>query len=144
MGRYTGPVERLSRRQGVDLCLKGERRLNGKGALERRGQVPPGEHGHARRRRPSVYSEQLREKQKLKRYYGVRERQFRRYVEEASRRREGVVVGDCSSSASTTSSTGSGSPRRGRRRGSSSPTGTCSSTACAATSPRAGLSRATS
>jgi small subunit ribosomal protein S4 len=94
VGRYTGPVERLSRREGVDLCLKGERRLNGKGALERRGPVPPGEHGHGRRRRPSVYSEQLREKQKLKRYYGVREKQFRRYVQEAGRRREGVVVGE--------------------------------------------------
>lgn len=91
MGRYTGPVERLSRREGVDLCLKSERRLNGKGALERRGPVPPGEHGSARRRRPSVYAEQLREKQKLKRYYGVRERQFRRYVDEAARRREGIV-----------------------------------------------------
>jgi small subunit ribosomal protein S4 len=91
VGRYTGPVERLSRREGVDLCLKGERRLNGKGALERRGLVPPGEHGSGRRRRASVYSEQLRQKQTLKRYYGVRERQFRRYLEDAARRREGVV-----------------------------------------------------
>jgi len=91
VGRYTGPVEKLSRREGVDLCLKGERRLAGKGALERRGPQPPGEHGRARRRRESVYAEQLREKQKMKRYYGVRERQFRRYVHEAARRREGVV-----------------------------------------------------
>lgn len=91
MGRYTGPVEKLSRREGVDLCLKGERRLNGKSALERRGPQPPGQHGHMRRRRESVYAEQLREKQKAKRYYGVRERQFRRYIAAASRRRDGVV-----------------------------------------------------
>jgi len=91
VGRYTGPVEKLSRREGVDLCLKGERRLNGKSALERRGPQPPGQHGNARRRRESVYAEQLREKQKAKRYYGVREKQFRRYVAEATRKREGVV-----------------------------------------------------
>ena len=91
MGRYTGPVEKLSRREGVDLGLKGERRLNGRGALERRGPQPPGQHGFARRRRASVYAEQLREKQKAKRYYGIRERQFRRYVAGATRKREGVV-----------------------------------------------------
>ncbi|MDO8213754.1 30S ribosomal protein S4 [Conexibacter sp. CPCC 206217] len=91
MGRYTGPVEKLSRREGVDLCLKGERRLNGKSALERRGPQPPGQHGNARRRRESVYAEQLREKQKAKRYYGVREKQFRRYVAAATKKREGVV-----------------------------------------------------
>jgi len=89
MGRHTGPVERLSRREGVELFLKGERALNGKSALERRGPTPPGQHGNARRRRPSVYSDQLRQKQRLKRYYGVRERQLRRYVREAARRREG-------------------------------------------------------
>jgi small subunit ribosomal protein S4 len=91
MGRYTGPVEKLSRREGVDLGLKGERRLNGKSALERRGPQPPGQHGMARRRRESVYAEQLREKQKAKRYYGLRERQFRRVIKEATRKREGVV-----------------------------------------------------
>jgi small subunit ribosomal protein S4 len=89
MGRHTGPVERLSRREGVELFLKGERALNGKSALERRGPTPPGQHGNARRRRPSVYSDQLRQKQRLKRYYGVRERQLRRYVRDAARRREG-------------------------------------------------------
>ena len=89
MGRHTGPVERLSRREGVELFLKGERALNGKSALERRGPTPPGQHGNARRRRPSVYADQLRQKQRLKRYYGVRERQLRRYVREAARRREG-------------------------------------------------------
>jgi small subunit ribosomal protein S4 len=89
MGRHTGPVERLSRREGVELYLKGERALNGKSALERRGPAPPGMHGSARRRRPSIYADQLRQKQRLKRYYGVRERQLRRYVRDAARRREG-------------------------------------------------------
>ncbi|HEX7300968.1 MAG TPA: 30S ribosomal protein S4 [Solirubrobacteraceae bacterium] len=89
MGRYTGPVERLSRREGVELFLKGERALNGKSALERRGPAPPGQHGTRRGRRESIYGRQLREKQRAKRYYGVRERQFRRYVEAAARRREG-------------------------------------------------------
>ncbi len=85
MGRYTGPVEKLSRREGVDLCLKGERRLAGKGALERRGDRPPGQHG-LRPRKESIYGRQLREKQRLKRYYGVRERQLRRYLRDAVRR----------------------------------------------------------
>jgi small subunit ribosomal protein S4 len=88
MGRYTGPVERLSRREGVELFLKGERALNGKSALERRGPVPPGQHGTRRGRRESIYGRQLREKQRAKRYYGVRERQFRRYVRAAARRRD--------------------------------------------------------
>ena len=86
MGRYTGPKEKLSRREGVELYLKGERALNGKSALERRGPVPPGQHGNARRRRPSIYAEQLRAKQRAKRYYGVREAQFRKYVREAAKK----------------------------------------------------------
>ena len=89
MGRYTGPVERLSRREGVELYLKGERALNGKSALVRRGPAPPGQHGQRRQPRPSIYASQLRQKQRLKRYYGVRERQLKRYVREAVRRREG-------------------------------------------------------
>jgi small subunit ribosomal protein S4 len=91
VGRYTGPVEKLSRREGVELFLKGERALNGKSALERRGPAPPGQHGNRRGPRPSIYASQLRAKQRAKRYYGVRERQFRRYVREATRRREGVT-----------------------------------------------------
>src|ERR1700742_4158079 len=91
VGRYTGPVEKLSRREGVELYLKGERALNGKSALERRGPVPPGQHGARRRRRPSIYAEQLRAKQRAKRYYGVRERQFRKYVRDAARNRERVT-----------------------------------------------------
>ena len=91
MGRYTGPVEKLSRREGVELFLKGERALNGKSALERRGDNPPGQHGASRRRKQSVYYTQLRAKQTAKRYYGVREKQFRRYVKAATRSREGVT-----------------------------------------------------
>jgi small subunit ribosomal protein S4 len=91
MGRHTGPAEKLSRREGVELFLKGERALNGKSALERRGPAPPGQHGRRRAARPSIYATQLRAKQRAKRYYGVRERQFRRYVREATRRREGVT-----------------------------------------------------
>lgn len=89
MGRHTGPVEKLSRREGVELFLKGERLVRGKSALERRGAQPPGQHGRGRQRRPSIYGIQLREKQRAKRYYGVRERQFRRYVDKAARSREG-------------------------------------------------------
>jgi small subunit ribosomal protein S4 len=85
MGRYTGPVEKLSRREGVELFLKGERALNGKSALERRGDAPPGQHGQARRKKPSIYQTQLRAKQTAKRYYGIREGQFRRYVHKANR-----------------------------------------------------------
>ena len=85
MGRHTGPVEKLSRREGVELFLKGERALNGKSALARRGDNPPGQHGGIRRRKQSIYSTQLRAKQTAKRYYGVREKQFRRYVQAANR-----------------------------------------------------------
>jgi small subunit ribosomal protein S4 len=88
MGRYTGPRERLSRREGVELELKGVRRLAGKSGLERRGVLPPGEHGGRRRRQPSTFAIQLRAKQVLKRTYGVRERQFRRYVREAQGSRD--------------------------------------------------------
>jgi small subunit ribosomal protein S4 len=86
VGRYTGPVERLSRREGVELYLKGLRAINGKSALARRGALPPGQHGARRPDKPSVFSTQLRAKQVAKRYYGVRERQFRRYVDAAERR----------------------------------------------------------
>jgi small subunit ribosomal protein S4 len=90
MGRYRGPVEKLSRREGVQLYLKGERVAAGKSAIERR-PYPPGEHGRARQRH-SEYRLQLREKQKAKRYYGVRERQFRRYFQRA--RREPGILGE--------------------------------------------------
>ena len=91
MGRYTGPVEKLERREGVSLDLKGRRQLRGKTSLERRGAQPPGQHGAARRRQPSVYGQQLREAQKLKIAYGIRERQMRRLVERARRNREATA-----------------------------------------------------
>lgn len=94
MGRYIGPVEKIERREGVDLGLKGERAARGKTALERRGPQWPGQHGAVRRRgKTSVYAEQLRESQKLKIAYGVRERQFRRYVELARKRRD-ITTGE--------------------------------------------------
>jgi len=84
MARYRGPREKLERRLGVDLGLKGERRLSGKSALERR-PYPPGQHGQ-RRAKISEYGMQLREKQKAKFMYGVSEKQFRRLFKEAARR----------------------------------------------------------
>jgi small subunit ribosomal protein S4 len=86
MARYRGAVCRLCRREGVRLHLKGERCLSGKCAIEKR-PYPPGEHGQKRtRRRVSDYGIQLREKQKLRRIYGILERQFRRYFAQATRR----------------------------------------------------------
>ena len=132
MGRYTGPVERLSRREGVELFLKGERALNGKSALEHRGPTPPGQHGAGRRQRPSIYAQQLREKQRAKRYYGVRERQFGAMSRPPRVSAKGSPATTCSRTSSgawTTSSTASGSPRRAPRRASSSPMATWRSTA---------------
>jgi small subunit ribosomal protein S4 len=84
MGRYTGPTDKLSRREGVNLMLKGARSESGK--LERRLNSPPGMHPW-RRGRTSEFGQRLREKQKLKRYYGVREKQFQRYYRMAERTR---------------------------------------------------------
>ena len=84
MGRYTGPVCRLCRREGVKLFLKSLRCDSPKCAIERRGEQQPGMH-IVRRRKQSDYGARLREKQKVKRYYGVFERQFRRYMDIASR-----------------------------------------------------------
>lgn len=84
MARYRGPVEKLERRLGVDLGLKGERRLAGKSALEKRPYAP-GQHGQ-RRTKISDYGLQLREKQKAKFMYGVSEKQFRALFVEANRR----------------------------------------------------------
>lgn len=86
MAKYRGPVCRLCRREGVRLNLKGERCYSGKCAIEKR-PYPPGEHGQKRtRRRISEYGIQLREKQKLRRMYGVLESQFRLYFAQATRR----------------------------------------------------------
>src|ERR1700737_3380856 len=82
MGRHLDSVCQLCRREGIKLFLKGSRCDSPKCAIERRDQ-PPGM--HTRRGKPSEYAIRLREKQKLKRFYGVLERQFRRYFELASR-----------------------------------------------------------
>src|ERR1043166_5710738 len=84
MARYTGAVCRLSRREDMKLFLKGERCYTDKCGYERRS-YPPGQHGQARRRKRSDYGEQLREKQKVKRIYGIAERQFRGYSRRAAR-----------------------------------------------------------
>jgi small subunit ribosomal protein S4 len=78
MARYTGPQVKLSRREGVALTDKCQKYLD-------RRPYPPGEHGRGRIRQ-SEYLLQLREKQKTRRFYGVLEKQFRRYYEEAARR----------------------------------------------------------
>lgn len=83
MARYTDSVCRLCRREGLKLYLKGERCYTDKCAIERRN-YPPGEHGQARAKF-SEYAIQLREKQKLRRIYGVLERQFRRTFAMAER-----------------------------------------------------------
>ena len=84
MARYRGPVEKIERRFGVSLNLKGERRLNGKSALEKR-PYGPGQHGQ-RRKKVSEYGTQLNEKQKAKFMYGVSEKQMRGLFAEAKRR----------------------------------------------------------
>jgi small subunit ribosomal protein S4 len=86
MARTTDPVCKLCRREGIKLFLKGSRCDSPKCAIERRNQAP-GMHWH-RRSKPSEYGIRLREKQKLKRFYGLLERQFRRYFELASRSKE--------------------------------------------------------
>lgn len=86
MARYTGPVCRLCRREGQKLYLKAERCHTSKCAIEKR-RYPPGERTDYRRRQ-SEYGRQLREKQKVKRIYGVLERQFRNLFEAAERERD--------------------------------------------------------
>lgn len=84
MARYTGPRCRLSRREGMDLMLTSRTRpLDSKCKLD----APPGQHGGRRQRRMSDYALQLREKQKLRRIYGVLERQFRNYYRRAASQR---------------------------------------------------------
>ena len=83
MAVYRGPVCRLCRREHEKLFLKGDRCFTEKCAIERRNVVP-GQHGMLRRRQASEYGTQLREKQKAKRSYGLLEKQFRSYFEEAA------------------------------------------------------------
>ena len=84
MARYLGPKAKLSRREGTDLFLKSARRAIGDKA---KFDSKPGQHGRTSGARTSDYGLQLREKQKVKRMYGVLERQFRRYFAEADRRK---------------------------------------------------------
>jgi len=84
MARYTGPVCRLCRREGIKLYLKGDRCFSEKCQIDKR-PFPPGQHGQGRKRN-SEYGLQLREKQKARRFYGVLEKQFEHYYEEASHR----------------------------------------------------------
>jgi small subunit ribosomal protein S4 len=83
MGRYTGPVCRLCRREGVKLFLKSLRCDSPKCAIERR-EYAPGMHGE-KKSKPTEYGKRLREKQKVKRYYGLYERQFKRLLDIAER-----------------------------------------------------------
>lgn len=84
MARYIGPKAKLSRREGTDLFLKSARRsISDKAKFD----TKPGQHGRTSGSRTSDYGSQLREKQKVKRMYGVLEKQFRRYFSEADRRR---------------------------------------------------------
>jgi small subunit ribosomal protein S4 len=93
MARYTGPVCKLCRREGQKLFLKGQKCYTEKCPVDRRS-YPPGQHGpaQARRRKQSEYALQLREKQKVKRMYGLHETQFRNLFEKASR--ESGVTGE--------------------------------------------------
>ncbi len=84
MARYTGPVCKLCRREGVKLFLKGDKCIT-KCTLERRS-TRPGQHGSGRARKASGYALQLREKQKVRRTYGILERQFRKHFDTAARR----------------------------------------------------------
>ena len=88
MARYTGPACKLCRREGKKLYLKGERCTSGKCALDRRSTAP-GQHGAAKKKM-GEYGLQLREKQTTKRYYGILEKQFKNYYEEAARK-EGMT-----------------------------------------------------
>lgn len=84
MGRYVGPACRICRRQGIKLFLKGTKCMTEKCPVTRRA-YPPGQHGQNTRSKMSDYGLQLREKQKVKRMYGLMERQFRQTFQQASR-----------------------------------------------------------
>lgn len=86
MARYTDSVCRLCRREGSKLFLKGDRCFSDKCAVERRA-YPPGQHGQGRRPKVSDYGVRLREKQRVRRIYGLQEAQFRKYFEMADRQR---------------------------------------------------------
>ena len=86
MARYNGPVCKLCRREGEKLFLKGTRCLSAKCSFDKRSYIP-GQHGVGQRTKLSEYGIQLREKQKVKRIYGILESQFRNYYDRATRRK---------------------------------------------------------
>ena len=86
MARYTGSVCRICRRENLKLFLKGDRCYSDKCAFDRRG-YPPGEHGQRRGRKTSDYGIQLREKQKVKKMYGLSEKQFRIFFKRADKQK---------------------------------------------------------
>ncbi|MBN1262947.1 MAG: 30S ribosomal protein S4 [Candidatus Pacebacteria bacterium] len=90
MARYKDAKCRLCRREGAKLFLKASRCSSLKCPLEKKGAVPPGQHGIKSHRRPSNFGRQLREKQKAKRLYGILERQFKAYFNKALKQKEGT------------------------------------------------------
>lgn len=95
MARYTGPKFRLDRREGVNLFLKGTRSSSGKHPLDKKGAIAPGVHGQkGLHRKVSEYGVQLREKQKVKRTYGLLEKQFKNYFVKAAQKKgaTGVIL----------------------------------------------------
>mgnify|MGYP003694319531 CR=1 FL=1 len=138
MARYIGPVCRLCRREAMKLFLKGERCYTEKCAIEKRN-FPPGQHGKTRKAKLAGYGLQLREKQKVKRIYGVLEDQFRGYFEAAERTRgiTGVTLLQLlERRLDNVDLPARAWRRRGRRRGSWCATGTSWSTARRSTSRR--------
>jgi small subunit ribosomal protein S4 len=87
MARYTGAACRLCRREGMKLFLKGDRCYKEKCSFETRKGKLPGQHGAGKLKKPTGYAVQLREKQKVKRIYGILEKQFRIYFEKAEKKR---------------------------------------------------------
>jgi len=144
MARYIGPVCRLCRREAMKLFLKGERCYTEKCAIEKRN-FPPGQHGKTRKAKLAGYGLQLREKQKVKRIYGVLEDQFRRYFEAAERTRgiTGETLLQLLERRLDNVRIASASPRRARRRGSWCATATSRSTARRSTSRPTRSRRAT-
>lgn len=90
MAKYNGPVCRFCRREGQKLFLKGERCMSDKCSFDRKGYAP-GQHGPARRGKQSEYAQQLREKQKVRRVYGLLERPFRNLFQRSAQVRGGVT-----------------------------------------------------
>ena len=138
MARYIGPVCRLCRREAMKLFLKGERCYTEKCAIEKRN-FPPGQHGKTRKAKLAGYGLQLREKQKVKRIYGVLEDQFRRYFEDSradARHHRRDAAAAARAAARQRRLPARAWRRRGRRRGSSCATATSWSTARRSTSRR--------